>query len=141
MITEDQLEQLCLDWFRDQGWEYAYGPDIAPDSDNPERNDYRQVILHGRSLSALQTINPTVPIEKLEEVASGIAKPEFPVLIKSNHAFHKMLLEGVPITCIEGTEEKIELVRLIDFNSVEKNRFLIVNQFTVQVLEVITVIA
>jgi hypothetical protein len=30
MITEDQLEQLCLDWFRDQGWEYAYGPDIAP---------------------------------------------------------------------------------------------------------------
>jgi type I restriction enzyme R subunit len=44
LITKDKLEQLCLDWFRDQGWEYAYGPDIAPDSDNPERRDYRQVI-------------------------------------------------------------------------------------------------
>jgi len=132
LITEDQLEQLCLDWFRDQGWEYAYGPDIAPDSDHPERSDYRQAILHGRLLSALQAINPTVPVEKLEEVASGIAKPEYPVLIKSNHAFHKLLLEGVPVAWNEGDEEKDDHVRLIDFNNVDKNRFLVVNQFTVR---------
>ena len=31
MITEDQLEQLCLDWFKETGYEYAYGLDIAPD--------------------------------------------------------------------------------------------------------------
>lgn len=30
-ITEDQLEQLALTWFRDSGWEYRHGPDIAPD--------------------------------------------------------------------------------------------------------------
>ena len=30
MITEDQLEQLALDWFQDSGWEYRHGPDIAP---------------------------------------------------------------------------------------------------------------
>ena len=28
MITEDQLEQLCLDWFREGGYEYAYGPEL-----------------------------------------------------------------------------------------------------------------
>ncbi|MEE8340180.1 MAG: type I restriction endonuclease subunit R, partial [Xanthomonadales bacterium] len=132
MITEDQLEQLCLDWFRDQGWDCVYGPDIAPDSDEPERSDYRQVVLHGRLLSALQAINPTVPVAKLEEVAAGIAKPEFPVLIKSNHAFHKLLLEGVPVIYRQAGEEKHEHVRLIDFNRVENNRFLVVNQFTVQ---------
>ena len=33
MITEDQLEQFCLDWFRASGYEYAYGPDIAHDGD------------------------------------------------------------------------------------------------------------
>ena len=132
MITEDQLEQLCLDWFRDQGWEYAYGPDIAPDSDDPARSDYRQVILHGRLLDGLQAINPAVPLEKLEEVATGVAKPEFPVLIKSNHAFHKLLLEGVPVTYIEGAEEKNKHVRLIDFNRVDNNHFLVANQFTVQ---------
>jgi type I restriction enzyme R subunit len=52
MITEEQLEQLCLDCFRDQGCEYAQGPDIAPDSNNPERNDYRQVIC--RQLGAIR---------------------------------------------------------------------------------------
>lgn len=45
MITEDQLEQLCLAWFRDQAWDYAYGPDIVPDGDSPERREYRQVVL------------------------------------------------------------------------------------------------
>ena len=29
-ITEDHLEQLALTWFQDCGWEYCYGPDIAP---------------------------------------------------------------------------------------------------------------
>ena len=35
MITEDQLEQLCLDWFADQGYLYKNGYDIAPDGDTP----------------------------------------------------------------------------------------------------------
>jgi type I restriction enzyme, R subunit len=54
MITEDQLEQLCLTWFRDVGYEVAFGPGLAHDGESPERNDYRQVILQGRLLMALQ---------------------------------------------------------------------------------------
>lgn len=30
MLTEDDLEQLCLGWFAEQGWEIHHGPDIAP---------------------------------------------------------------------------------------------------------------
>lgn len=44
-MNEDQLEQLCLEWFQETNWETLYGPDIAPDSDNPERHDYREVVL------------------------------------------------------------------------------------------------
>lgn len=47
MISESQLEQLCLGWFADNGWEISHGPDIAPDGDMPERQDYRQVMLLG----------------------------------------------------------------------------------------------
>lgn len=53
MITEDQLEQLCLDWFKATGYETVCGYDIAPDGDSPERSDYRQVILFDRLLSSL----------------------------------------------------------------------------------------
>jgi len=42
MITEDQLEQLCLDWFQEGGYEYVNG--IAYDGETPERKDYRQVV-------------------------------------------------------------------------------------------------
>ncbi len=37
-ITDDDLEQLALTWFQDSGWEYLFGPDIAPDGDTPERH-------------------------------------------------------------------------------------------------------
>jgi hypothetical protein len=30
MITEDQLEQLPIQWFQDTGWSYANGTDLAP---------------------------------------------------------------------------------------------------------------
>lgn len=44
MITEDQLEQLCLDWFREGGYEYANGYDISHDGEASEREDYKQVL-------------------------------------------------------------------------------------------------
>lgn len=56
-MNEDQLEQLCLEWFRDNSWDVLYGPDIAPDSDNPERKDYREVILKHYLQESLEKIN------------------------------------------------------------------------------------
>ena len=92
MITEDQLEQLCLTWFQEIGYDYVCGYDIAPDGNSPERSDYRQIILPARLLSALQKINPHIPAATLEQVALHIAKPETPILIKNNKAFHQLLL-------------------------------------------------
>ncbi|HPK50732.1 MAG TPA: hypothetical protein PKY24_13760 [Opitutaceae bacterium] len=31
MITEDELEQPCLGWFREGGGETVFGPDLAHD--------------------------------------------------------------------------------------------------------------
>jgi len=102
-ITEDKLEQICLDWFRVGGYDYAFGPDIAHDGDTPERSDYQQVVLIGRLLAALQKINPHIPIESLEEAAQAVTKPESPVLIHNNRAFHKLLLEGIFVRCRNAT--------------------------------------
>jgi type I restriction enzyme R subunit len=44
-MTEDQLEQEALGWLAELGYTPVYGPDIAPDGDQPERGDYRQVVL------------------------------------------------------------------------------------------------
>ncbi len=97
MITEDQLEQLCLEWFESIGYDYANGYNIAPDGESPERSDYRQIVLFGRLLTQLQIINPHIPSSVLETVAHQIAKPETPILIKNNKTFHQWLLEGVKV--------------------------------------------
>ena len=44
-MNETQLEHLCLDWFAENGWEVVHGVDIAPDSNNPLRKDYKQVLI------------------------------------------------------------------------------------------------
>lgn len=136
MISEDQLEQLCLDWFKGMDYEYVCGYDIAPGEAAAERNDYREVILHERLLSCLRVINPHIPVATLELVAIQVAKPETPILIKNNKAFHQLLLEGVKVVYRSkeedgNDEEKTDYVRLVDFNKLENNQFLVVNQFTI----------
>ncbi|HCG6061848.1 TPA: type I restriction endonuclease subunit R [Vibrio parahaemolyticus] len=135
MITEDQLEQQCLDWFKELGYQYQNGYDIAPDGDTPERENYQQVTLQARLVSALETLNPTVPSDTLIEVAKTVATPQTPVLIKNNKLFHQYLIEGVPVEYSVMEQEqwvtKHTHVRLIDFDNRENNEFLVVNQFTI----------
>lgn len=134
MINEDQLEQLCLDWFREGGYEYANGYDIAHDGEAPERDDYKQVILTGRLLDTLQRINPQIPVATLEEqVVHVLSKPEHPVLIQNNRNFQQYLLEGMPVEYADKNDKKqSDHVQLIDFHNPDNNQFLVVNQFTVK---------
>ncbi|WP_311568640.1 type I restriction endonuclease subunit R [Photobacterium arenosum] len=135
MITEDQLEQQCLDWFQELGYQYQNGYDIAPDGDTPERENYQQVTLQARLVSALETLNPTVPSDTLIEVAKTVATPQTPILIKNNKAFHQYLIEGVPVEYSEMEHDqwvtKHTHVRFIDFDNRDNNEFLVVNQFTI----------
>lgn len=131
MITEDQLEQLCLSWFKEIGYDYVCGYDIAPDASAPERGDFRQLILTGRLLTQLQKINPHIPVATLEQVILQIAKPETPVLIKNNKQFHQYLQEGVKVDFKLNGEDKTDYVQLVDFSNTHNNQFLVVNQFSI----------
>lgn len=131
MITEDQLEQLCLSWFKEIGYDYVCGYDIAPDASAPERDDFRQLILTGRLLTQLQKINPHIPVATLEQVILQIAKPETPVLIKNNKQFHQYLQEGVKVDFKLNGEDKTDYVQLVDFSNISNNQFLVVNQFSI----------
>ena len=136
MITEDQLEQQCLDWFKEQGYSYVCGYDIAPDGSSPEREDYHQVVLKQRLLNQLSIINPTLPVSALESVVNTVSKPDSLVLIKSNRQLHKWLIEGVPVeytgTLSDGSTGSLHThVQLFDFDKTANNEFLVVNQFTI----------
>jgi len=131
MITEDQLEQLCLQWFQDTGWSYAHGPDIAPDGDAPERDDYREVVLKDRLSQAVQRINPHLPPSAIEEVVHVVTTSDHPGLIQNNRAFQRMLIKGISVEFAKDEEQDADDAQLIDFATPENNDFLVVNQFTV----------
>lgn len=131
-MNETQLENLCLDWFAENGWEVVHGVDIAPDSSNPLRKDYKQVLIEADLQTAFERLNPHLPVSCFEQVLQKLGKPESLDLITNNHIFHHMLLEGVPVSYKKEDDWVNDHAFLVDFNHVYQNRFVAINQFTIQ---------
>lgn len=131
-MTEDQLEQQCLEWFAEVGWEISHGPDIAHDGITPERSDYRQVLLLADLEAAITRINPHLPASVMEQVIAIVSKPESLDMVVSNRAFHRLLLDGVPVEYKRDDEIVHDHAFLIDFSDISANRFRAINQLTIE---------
>lgn len=130
-MNETQLENLCLDWFAENGWEVVHGIDIAPDSSNPLRKDYKQILIEADLQAAFERLNPHLPASCFEQVLQKLNQPESLDLVTNNRAFHRMLLEGVPVTYKKQDDWVHDHAFLVDFNHVHQNRFVAINQFTI----------
>ena len=132
MITEDQLEQLALQWFQDTGWSYANGADLAPEGATAERADFRAVVLKARLAAAVRRLNPKLPPAAVEEVVHVVTTPTETSLARNNRAFHRLLMDGVKVEFTNAQGEKeTDHAQLVDFARAANNDFLVVNQFTV----------
>ena len=132
MINEDQVEQLAIEWFKELGYDYLCGYDIAPDSDDPQRENYQEVLLSKRLHVALTKLNPTLPASAIDEALHILQKPQHPSLIQNNRAFQIQLLHGISVEIKVADETKGEVVKIVDFHNIENNDFLVVNQFTIK---------
>ena len=131
-FSESHVEDATLEWFSGLGYAVLHGPDISPDGPTPERLSYDQVLLTERLREALERLNPHLPAETLEEVLRKVQQTETPSLIEENRRLHRYLIEGVPVEV--GREDGSiggDVARLIDFDNVEANDWLAVNQYTV----------
>ena len=130
-ITENAIEALAIQLLESQGFDYIYAPDIAPESDTPERSSFEEVLLLDRLKSAVSRINPDIPPEARNDAIKQIQRLNSPELIANNEAFHRMLTEGINVTFQKNGRSRGDLVWLIDFNNPENNEFVVANQFTV----------
>jgi type I restriction enzyme R subunit len=131
-FTEDEVETAALAWFAEMGYTVLYGPDIAPDGINPERDSYDQPLLTGRLQDAIARINPDLPQEALDEAFRKILRPASPSLVENNRTFHQYLTEGVTVE-YRNRDGRIRSapVRLLDTTTPENNEWLAVNQYTI----------
>jgi Type I site-specific restriction-modification system, R (restriction) subunit and related helicases len=131
-LTELVVEDAALAWFKNLGYAVAQAPHPAPGEIAAERRSFSEVLLGRRLHDAIVRVNPMIPSEAREEALRKVLRHDAPSLVGNNRAFHRMLRDGVPVEyrrddgSIAGDH-----MRLIDFNDLEVNDWLAVNQFTV----------
>ncbi|MGH8626053.1 MAG: type I restriction endonuclease subunit R, partial [Gammaproteobacteria bacterium] len=131
-VTESVVEQAALAWLESAGWSVKNGAEIAPGEPAAERDDYGQVVLAQRLRDALARLNPALPAEALEDAFRRLTRPEGAELVARNRAVHRLLLDGVTVEyrTAEG-EIRGAQARVLDFDDVDANDWLAVDQFTV----------
>ncbi len=130
-ITESAIETFAIALLKKQGYQYIYGPDMAPDGETAERQSFEEVLLLERLQSALGRINPSIPADIRENAIKQIQRLHSPELIVNNESFHQMLTEGISVTSQKDGHSRGDFVWLIDFNHPENNDFIVANQFTI----------
>ena len=134
VLTESVVEEATLAWLESLGWTVKHGPEIAWGELWAERTDpeYRDVVLERRLRDALARLNPGLPIEALEDAFRKLTRPEGATLAARNRAIHKMLVDGVTVEyrTAEGDIRGAQ-ARVIDFDDIDNNDWLAVNQFTI----------
>lgn len=132
ILTEYNLVELpALEWLKEERWEYLPGNQLTPGKG--ERESFSDVILERRFLESLKKINPHIPEGVLEGVYKKLFTLVSPDLAHTNLNFHKLLLNGVAVEYKDSNGNlKSDIVKLVDFENLENNSFLAVNQFAVK---------
>ena len=137
-LNESSIEQYAMELFQSLGWEYVFGPEIAPDAEKinfgvARRKSFEDVLLLVILEKNLKLINPQIPDDAIHDAIKTISNlpNHFPNLMSNNEAFHRLLTEGIPVTYRKNGEEKGDIVKIIDFENPENNEFHTINQFTV----------
>jgi type I restriction enzyme R subunit len=130
-ITESNIETFAIETLESLGWEYIHGLQIAPSAEFAERGNFEQIILTGRLRKQLAIINSDIPQDAQEQAINKIVRLYSPDLITNNEEFHQFLIEKVKIPYQQNGYQRSHEIALIDFDNIENNEFLVVNQFTI----------
>lgn len=124
MFTEEDLELMTIDLLKDMDYLYESGESIA--------RDYSDVVLEYNLVSSLFKINKGLNDEIINEAVRIIKNLDQNNLVKNNKVFSKYLHTGVSVP--EYTKEgvKYHTVKIIDFENIDNNEFLVTNQFTIE---------
>jgi type I restriction enzyme R subunit len=132
IYNEETVELAALDWLQQLGFEYLYGPDIAPGVPGAERESYQEVLLVGRLKAALERLNPGASTEGKAEALRLLTQPSLGTSMLTNRAMHRLITQGVQVELPDGLGGvRAEHLQVLDFRTPGNNALLAVNQFTV----------
>ena len=132
MINENTIEQSLISQLQQQGYTYFYGADIAPYSDNPQRESFSSVVLENHFKESLKKLNPTIPESAKAEAFQKIINLGTEDIMENNERFHSYLTNGVTVEYQKGENTIGINVCVLDTENIENNSFWVVNQLVVK---------
>ncbi len=131
-ITEEQIEQNLITLLQKQGYTYHYWPEIAPYSNNPQRENFSSVILENTLKNSLEKLNPEAPWYAKKEAFEKIINLGTNNLMTNNEKFHTYLTQWITVEFFKNWENKNEIIKLLDTKNPQNNNFTAVNQFIIK---------
>jgi type I restriction enzyme R subunit len=132
----DLVEKPFCEQLQRMGWEWIEGDPDLPES--TERTSSREVLLQGRLAAALCKLNlrdgqPWLDEARIARAIRDLEQAAGHRLMEVNQSATELILKG---TVVDGLPEwdygRPQPVRFIDFENPEKNNFLVINQFKVE---------
>ncbi len=121
-FTEDSYEKALIELFHEMGYEYAYGPDI-------ERN-YQEPYYLAQVWASLPIVNPSKHQNAIAEAVKKLTNIDSGDISQKNTVFMDYLQNGIPVAYHDGKEVRHDIVYLIDYERPHRNTFQIINQWT-----------
>jgi type I restriction enzyme, R subunit len=134
--TEDLLiEQPAIDLLGEIGWETISAREEIFGTDGTlQRETSGEVILLERLRAAFEKLNPALPSSAITAAVDQIARDRSAMTAPAaNRDVYTLLKDGIQVS-LPDTErggQKMERVRLIDWNNPAANDFLLVSQMTI----------
>ena len=135
--TEDHLvEQPAVQLMQHElGWDVVNAYDEwAGGTSQLEREGKREVVLTGRLRPVLHRLNPDLPVEAIEGAVEELSRDRTALsLVEANREIYKQLKEGVKVGFPDQEHggQRVEVVRVMDWERPENNDFLLASQFWV----------
>lgn len=120
--NEANYENSIIQLFEEMGYTHVYGPDIE--------RDYRSPLYDEVLEERITALNPSLPHEAISEALYKLRNFENGELVQKNAVFMDYLQNGVPVRYTHKGEEKSAIVYLVDYTDIDKNSFLVANQWT-----------
>ena len=121
-FTEDNYEKALMTLLENLGYVPLYGPDIE--------RDYKVPYYDVQLTHSLRMVNPTKPIEAIEEAKRKLRDIDTGPLTQKNEKFMEYLQNGVEVSYLEKGDTIHDIVYLIDYEHPDRNTFQAINQWT-----------
>ncbi|MCT4552903.1 MAG: type I restriction endonuclease subunit R [Alphaproteobacteria bacterium] len=125
-FNEQMVEDYAIGIFQDKGYQYLSGEEINPLDENGSclRSDFDIAYYLSIFRDVVFKINSDLSSEVIEEAINEVIRSKHTNLVQENKRIFQLLTGGVKI----NHKDRTLTVRLVDFENVENNSFVVSNQ-------------